>query len=512
MNANVNAADQSEVIAFLSRGESYGEPSRPVERIDTHISVVFLAGDRAFKLKRAVQFSYLDFSSLQSREKFCRRELDLNKRTAPQLYLAVRAVTRQADGSLRFDGNGQPIDFVLEMKRFPEADVFDQLADSGRLTPELTRELTDVIAGFHAAAEITPQFGGSTAIKNIIAGNTENLLASCPPLQPAQVQDLDADSRASLARIRDLLDERQRNGKVRRCHGDLHLRNICLFQGRPTLFDCIEFSDPMSCIDMLYDLAFLLMDLANRNLKDHANAVFNRYLDLTGDLGGLPAIPLFMSVRAAVRAHVTIAAARQKSPTVQSRRAQSYLDEAVELLCTRTPRLIAIGGLSGVGKSTVAQALAPEVTPMPGARVVRSDVLRKRLFDVAPEVRLPPSAYDQATNARVYRTMQEHAWTSLAAGFTAIVDAAFLRPDERDNIAEVAKRAGVPFTGLWLEAPADVLQQRVTARHGDASDADAQIVRQQLTYDIGPVDWHRIDATRGTAANVAALRSFIAAG
>jgi aminoglycoside phosphotransferase family enzyme/predicted kinase len=503
------ADDQSEVIAFLSQGESYGAPASPVERIETHISMVFLAGNRAFKLKRAVRFSYLDFSSVALREQFSRREFELNRRTAPDLYLAVHAITRRADGSLRFDGDGPPVDFVLEMQRFPEADVFDRLAAAGRLTSELMRRLTDVIADFHAAAEITPQFGGSTAIENIIVGNTANLLASCPPLQPAQVQDLDVASRSSLERIRGLLDARRRNGKVRRCHGDLHLRNICLFQGRPTLFDGIEFSDAMSCIDVLYDIAFLLMDLANRNLKDLAGVVFNRYLDLTADRDGLPAIPLFMSLRAAVRAHVSVAAARRNSSAPHSDRAQGYLDEAMELLRPRKTRLIAIGGLSGTGKSTMAQTLAPEIAPPPGARIVRTDVLRKRLFGLTPEMKLPPTAYDQATNERVYRAMQDETATALAAGFTVVADAAFLRPDERAHIADVATRAGVPFTGLWLEAPAEVLRQRVTARRGDASDADAEVVEQQLTYEIGAIGWDRVDASRGMPATFAALRSYL---
>ena len=505
----MNTFDQSEVIAFLSQGRSYGEPSASVERVETHISMVFLIGGRAFKLKRAVRFSYLDFSSVQLREKFCRRELELNRRTAPEIYVTVRAITFEQDGGLAFDGKGPAVDFVLEMKRFPASDVFDRLAADGRLTPRIVRDLTDVIAKFHAAADITPQFGGSAGIVDIIGGNTANLIAVCPPLDPAQVRELDAAARANLDRIRDLLDRRQRNGKVRRCHGDLHLRNICLFEGRPTLFDCLEFSDSLSCIDVLYDLSFLLMDFAHRNLRDLANAAFNRYLDLTADLDGLPAMPLFMSLRAAVRAHVSVAA-RPESSLQQSRNAQTYLAEAIELLRTPKPQLIAFGGLSGTGKSTLAQALAPDLASPLGARVIRSDVLRKRLFGVAPEAKLSAAAYDQATNERVYRALQDQAEASLAAGISAIIDAAFLQPQERKQVAELAGNVGVPFHGFWLEAPTDVLQQRVSARHDDASDADVNVVRQQLAFDVGTIDWHHVDAACGISTSLATIRSHIA--
>jgi predicted kinase len=275
------------------------------------------------------------------------------------------------------------------------------------------------------------------------------------------------------------------------------------------LFDCIEFSDALSCIDVLYDVSFLLMDLIHRDLNDLANIVFNRYLDLTADPDALPALPLFMSVRAAVRAHV-LASQNQHNPSMPAARdARSYLLLAGALLRSHQPCLVAIGGLSGVGKSTIAQALAPDFRPAPGARVIRSDVLRKRLFDMAPETRLPPSAYETATTERVYASMHDQAKASLAAGYTVIVDATFLRTEERERIAACAELGGVPFIGLWLQAPSDVLAARIGARSHDASDADMVVLQQQLKADMGAIGWHRIDATRDIAESVAISRAMI---
>jgi uncharacterized protein len=497
--------DQREVISFLSEAASYGKSGLLVERVETHISIVFLIGDRAYKLKRAVRFSYLDYSTIKSREWFCKAELELNRRTAPALYLRVRAITREADGNLVFDGYGIPLDWVLEMQRFAENDLFARLAAARKLTPDLMRELTAVIAEFHANAEVIRDRGGRAGAEQTIDDNHANLIQSCPPLDLHQVQRLHAASMLNLSTLGPLLDSRMGAGKVRRCHGDLHLRNICLFEARPTPFDCIEFNDSFSCIDVLYDLAFLLMDLVERGLDGLANIVFNRYLDLTADLEGLPTLPLFMSMRAAVRAHVLSA----RAPSSNSREAYAYLSLAISLLHLHPPCLIAIGGLSGVGKSTLAQVLAPGFAPAPGARIIRSDVLRKRQFNMIPEIRLPPSAYETTTTERVYRDLHDQAAASLAAGYTAIVDATFLREEERRRIAGLAEISQVPFIGLWLEAHSDVLTARISRRGRDASDADLQVLQHQLKIDTGLIKWHRVDATCGLGTYLPAVQALI---
>jgi aminoglycoside phosphotransferase family enzyme/predicted kinase len=501
--------DQAAVIAFLADPASHGGAA--VARIDTHASIVFLVGERAYKLKRAVQFSYLDYSTPALREQACRAELALNRRTAPELYEEVCPITRAADGRLALGASGTAVDWVVVMRRFDQETLFDGMAERGQLSSTLMFDLAEQIARFHAAAEIDDQCGGSQGMAATTASDARNLRAAVPAtFDPTEVETLIAATQAELARITPLLDARRRAGKVRHCHGDLHLRNICLVGGRPTLFDGVEFNRLISNIDVLYDLAFLLMDLHVRGLDALGNAVFNRYLDLQDEGDGLAALPLFLSVRAAVRAHVDAAAAAQQTrPEVQlrtSEEARRYLAHAIDLLKPRPPRLLAIGGLSGTGKSTVAYGLAPELGGVPGGRVLRSDVVRKGLFGVALTDRLPSSAYRGEVGQRVFERMREEAAAALAAGRSVVTDAVYARRAERDAIAAVAARVGVPFVGLWLDAPAEVLEARIAARRGDASDATAAVLRHQLSYDLGGIDWHRIDAGGPAHAVIDAAR------
>ena len=502
--------EQGAVIAFLSRGEAYGKPGVPVERIDTHASVVFLIEDRVYKLKRSIRYTYLDYSSEKKRQVACEAELRLNRRTAPTLYRAVRAVTLDQNGAFALDGMGPPVDWLVEMTRFPQDQLFDRLAENRLLTPAIMRELGDEIAAFHQTAEICESGGGSAGMRVTIDGNEANLRLAGDLLDRAKVDSWRAASGAALRRLASLLDRRRAGGKVRHCHGDLHLGNICLYEGKPVLFDGIEFNEAFTCIDRLYDFAFVLMDLDHRGLDALGAVLFNRYFDLSGESDGLAALPLFLSVRAAVRAHVSIAAiAQQKDGTKKrllAKDAAAYLDSALSLLEPAKPCLIAVGGFSGSGKSTFAQTLAPDFLPVPGARLLRSDVLRKRLAGVAPETRLPPTAYTKNMTDKIYTTLYEEAAASLAAGYSAIADAAFLESSERIEIAAVAARAKVPFCGFWLEAPAEKLRERVAARTGDASDADLAVLERQLTYQLGPLDWTRLDAGGDVEKSVAAAR------
>jgi len=501
------ADDQRDVIEFLSKPSSYTAAVERVDIIQTHVSLVFLAGERAYKLKRAIKFPYLDFSSAEARRVACEAELVLNRRTASDLYLEVRALTRTANGGVGFGTEGPVVDWVVVMRRFDQAALFDELASTGRLNPLLMRELADHIAAFHRAAEPRPDHGGAAALAAVVETNHCCLMAARHAgFAAEQIVDIRRRSLERLTAIGALLERRRAAGKVRRCHGDLHLRNICLLEGKPTLFDCLEFSDELASVDVLYDLAFLLMDLEHRGFADFANLVLNRYLDLTGEEEGLAAMPLFLSSRAAIRAHVTAAAMERAAVSgakpEMAAEARSYLDLADRFLRPRSCRLVAIGGLSGTGKSTLAAALAPAL----GARVLRSDVIRKQLFGVVPETRLPTGAYTAQMSRRVYRTLRRSAAEALAAGYSVIIDAVSLKPGERRSFVVVAETAGVPFSGLWLIAPAAAMDRRLRARLHDASDASPEVLAQQLGQDPGTIDWVRIDAGAGPADCLSAVR------
>ncbi|MGZ8409639.1 MAG: bifunctional aminoglycoside phosphotransferase/ATP-binding protein [Hyphomicrobium sp.] len=504
--------DQIEVIEFLSRPESYRTVASfadNVERIDTHASIVFLNSDRAYKLKRAVKFPYLDFSTRDLRRRYCEAEVRINRRTAPHIYLGVRCITRAAGGALRLNGEGEPVDWVVEMVRFDEETLFDRLAKKGVLDRFAMEDLADTIARFHSEAERHPESGGRSLVAKVIESNTRSFAEAGPRIfEDEKVRSLTEISWRALAKAEDLLEERRRDGFVRHCHGDLHLRNIFLYKGQATLFDAIEFRADLAQIDVLYDVAFLVMDLDHRSLRPLASIVLNRYLDNTADAGGLGTLPLFLSLRAAIRSHITaVAAACQSAPdkaNLLQHEARSYLDRAIHYLMPRPRRLIAIGGLSGSGKSRLARWLAPHVGAPPGARVVRTDSTRKRLAGIALGSRLGSRGYSSEMNKRTYQAVFDECAQVLAAGQSAIADAVFADPEERKAIERVAAKAGVPFHGMWLETSPEIMQERVTRRARNVSDANAWVVRLQLQYDPGELTWTRLDSSGSRDETMAA--------
>ncbi|MGP1395269.1 MAG: AAA family ATPase [Inquilinaceae bacterium] len=514
MTASHIVEDQSAATAFLADPAHHG--GQPVVRIDTHGAMVFLAGDRAYKLKRAVDYPYMDLSSLALREAACHAEIVLNRRTAPDLYLEARAIRRRPDGALEWDGEGPAVDWVVVMRRFDQDGLFDRLAARGALTPDLVDALADEIAAFHENASRHGDGGASAAMRWVAEDNVAELKESPALFAPDRVARLSQAGAAALDRVGPALDRRAAEGFVRRCHGDLHLRNVCLIDGRPIIFDCIEFNDALATIDVLYDLAFLLMDLDHAGLREMGNRALNRYLSRTGDYAGLAALPLFLSARAAVRAKVgasMAATAGEETDGALGRQAAGYLDSAIAYLNPPPPFLIAVGGLSGTGKTEIARRLAPGTGAAPGAVILRSDVFRKRAFGVPETQRLDASAYRPEVTADIYGALETAAGEVLAAGHAAIADAVFADPAERAAIEDVAKAAGVPFVGIWLEAPEEVLKQRVGQRVGDASDADARVVARQAAYDIGPLTWSRVDASpapdRVAAAALEACRPIL---
>ncbi len=462
---------------------------------ETHISAVFIGTDMVWKLKKAVKLPFLDFSSLDAREHFLRRELILNKPAASGIYRDVIAIVRQPDGTLKL-GSGNPIDWVLQMAPIPAGDFLNVIASDGALTPGLLDSLGDCVAAYHSKLAAVSNQDSATGFRRITDGNLRSARANGLP-RP----DVEAWHRRMMAAIEDREDwlkQRSRAGHVRRCHGDLHLGNLCLWEGKPVAFDALEFDEELATIDIAYDLAFLLMDLDHRVSREAANRVMNRYVARTGDIA-VRGFPIFLSQRAMVRAHVLTAMDQDGAAYLTA--AQSYLDPAPS-------RVIAIGGLQGTGKSTIARALAAELGAAPGALIVRSDEVRKRLNQAEPETRLGPSAYTRTANAATNAAVAERALAAATSGHTVIVDATFLDPAWREALAAAVRHAGIPFLGIWLHAPVAVLEARIGSRRGDASDATVSVLHQAARHDPGPGDWRPVDASDLTHA-VQAVRQAI---
>jgi aminoglycoside phosphotransferase family enzyme/predicted kinase len=478
-------AGGTEVLAFLERLAGDG-----AEVVTTHISQVVIGRDVVFKLKKPVTLPYLDFSSPELRLAFCEREYRLNRRTDPEglIYRGASRITRAGDGGLALDGEGALVDAVVRMRPFDQAGLLDRLAGQGPLPGNLVDALAADIAALHAAADVSADRAGAARMARVLDVNAAAFSAS-GLLGEDEARALDRLFRDGLARHAALLDSRAAAGFVRRCHGDLHLRNICTLRGRPVIFDCLEFDEDLATTDVLYDLAFLVMDLWNRGQRAAANRVMNRYCDATGEAAGLALLPFLVAVRAAVRAHVTAAAGAAGE-------ARTYLDLAGEALAPEAPVLLAVGGLSGSGKSTLATLVAPSLGPLPGARILSSDRLRKARFGMGATERLGPEAYRPEVSTAVYGAMREGAAAVLSAGHAVIADAVHARPGEREAVEAVARSAGCRFTGIWLDVPPERLKARVAARQGDPSDATVGTVEAQLSYDLGAIGWRRLDAGR----------------
>ncbi len=503
---------QEEVLAFLGDATTHGGTA--VKRIDTHAASVFLAGDRVLKVKRAVRFPFLDYSTLDKRKAACEAELAVNAPYAPEIYRGVTPITREADGMLAIAGSGAPVEWAVEMRRFDETRTLDHIP--GAIDEALADALGRAVAAAHDKAPKVDAEPWIAAVGSYIDEHAA-AFAEHPEIFPAAANEaLAAKSRAAYARIVPFLRERGRRGFVRRIHGDLHLGNIALIDGKPVLFDAIEFSAIIASGDVFYDLAFLLMDLLERGLPQAANIVLNRYLIAARrdeNLDALTTLPFFLALRAAIRAKVAVPRmARAAAPerTEIAREARAYFDFALRAITPPQPRCVAVGGLSGTGKSRLARMLAADLLPMPGAVVVRSDVERKALFGVGETEKLPGEAYGSEVTTRVYTILADKARRVLAAGHSVVVDAVFAQAHERAALADMASSAEVRFKGLFLTADLATRIARVGTRANDASDADAAVARAQERYDLGALDWSVVDASATPEATLAKARTALA--
>lgn len=467
----------AEIVAFL-RDLTGADP------IETHISLVFLSPDSAFKLKKPIKLSFLDFTRVEERRRLLQREIELNAAIAPGLYRDVAFIGRRPDGALGLN-DGTPVDWVLRMARLPEHDLFESRIAAGPLDPGMLDALADAVAAFHEQAPVV-HIDPAAAMATVIDGNV--LAARDAGLPDRAVADWDQAAHAALRDVAPALHARGEAGRVRRAHGDLHLGNVCIWQGRPVPFDALEFDEALATIDLGYDLAFLLMDLDVRVGRAAANRVMNRYVARTQDAGLTAPLPLFLSVRAMVLAHV-------RKLRGDAETAARYLAAALAYLRPAPPVAAAIGGLPGTGKTTLARALAADLGRAPGALILRSDEIRKRRHNVPPEQHLPQTAYTESESNAVFATLAELFATAACAGQAVIADATFIDPRHRHAVRDAAASAGLSLHGLWLDAPMPLLESRILARRDDASDATVAVLRRAAqARTIPPRSWTMINA------------------
>ena len=489
---------QEAVFRFLADPKTHGLTAR-IERVDTANAVVFLAGADAYKVKRAVKFPFMELSTLEKRREACEAEIEVNRPSAPQIYLAALPITRKGSG-LALGGDGEIVEWVVHMRQFDENATLDHVAERGAIPDAVIDKLALAVRRSHAQAPARDAARATHSLETYIEQN-DAAFAQWPDLfDTARARKLTRDARLAFAIVRPALLKRGEAGFVRRCHGDLHLRNIVLLDGRPTLFDAVEFSDEIATGDVLYDLAFLLMDLEERGLRSSSNRLFNRYLvpEPPDALGGLVALPLFLSLRAAIRAKVEAAGADRLKGEKRDRTralARRYFDQAVTFLAYAPARLVAVGGLSGVGKSALAGMLAPEIGRAPGALWLRSDLERKAMFEVEETVRLPASAYARDVTREVYERLIDKARIALRAGQAVLIDATFATAAERSAAAQAAAEVGVAFAGLFLDAALETRLERIASRRGDASDADADVARRQAGEPLREKGWAAVPAS-----------------
>ncbi|SFE02875.1 bifunctional aminoglycoside phosphotransferase/ATP-binding protein [Roseivivax sediminis] len=498
---------QDEVVAFLSDPATHD--GAEVDVVETHAALVFLAGDRALKMKRAVQYDYLDFSDLGTRREMLERELELNAPGAPEIYREVIAVTDTADG-LALGGDGAAVEWVLSMSRFDTENELSRVAERGALDTRLAFDLGRSVAQMHARAPLR-QEDGATLVDEIVEELAQAFATMEDALGAESSEALTGALRNAASGAAEQLSQRSTDGHVRRCHGDLHLHNLVLIDGRPVPFDALEFDERLGTCDVLYDLAFLLMDLRHRGLTQEASVTLSAWASAMegAEDDGLGALPLFVAMRAAIRAMVLIQTDRASAHEGRSDgEARRYVQEARSALAPAEARLVAIGGRSGSGKSTMARHIAPDLGPV-GALHLASDVERKTMMGVGPFDPLPESAYTEEKSAQLYDRLLGRAEAALASGMSALLDATFLDPAQRRAAAELAARKGVRFDGVWLGAPEAELLRRVDARHGDSSDADAAVVSRQSEPDDLGRGWSRIDAGGGADTVAARLRALL---
>jgi uncharacterized protein len=496
--------------------EFYPHPvTMPIESIQTHISIVLLTGEFAYKLKKPVNFGFLDYSTVAKRQHFCHEELRLNQRGAKELYLEVVAIAKQGD-RYQFGSTGEIVDYAVKMVQFPQANLLSNLFADGKITESEIEEVGTVVATFHARAstsEYINSFGTVNCIRQSIEDNYHHTEKYIGRVQTqVQYDETKAYSDRYFSEHSELFVERVTGGFIRECHGDLHLRNICCWHDKILLFDCIEFNEPFRLVDTMYDVAFVVMDLEARGRKDLANRFLNTYTERTGDWEGLQVLPLYLSRQAYVRAKVTSFLLddpyipdpeKQAAATT----ARDYYHQAWAYTRVDRGKLMMLSGLSGAGKSTLGKQIAMRV----GAIQLRSDAIRKHLGGIPLLARGDASLYTPEMTARTYDRLLDLAQKLTARGFTVVLDAKYDRVTLRAAVIDLAQDRDIQLQILHCTAPAEVLRDRLRQRTGDIADAtvDLLVSQQAIWEDFTPAERSyvtTIDTTQDPAELLARFR------
>lgn len=505
---------QRDIINFLkTSAPQWDRPNsraENIEIIETHGATVLLGEEFALKLKKAVHFDHMDYGSPDRRRHFCERELSFNQKTAPDLYIGVKAVRYDENTGYSLAQTGEIVDYFLKMRRFPKGARLDEVAANGDLHERLVDELGDAIIRFHHQAQIVINPASVPDFHNVIDANFLQLDVFCPHiLELEEVKDYRTQLHETVDAISPLLSKRIETELVRWGHGDLHLQNMCILDGKPLLFDAIEYQDEFVISDILYDLSFLIMDLWEKKLRPSANRIFNRYLNGIGwtqniaDLNGLSLLPFYLSMRAGIRVHVE--GYRFEQSNEQSKkdhfatRTAELFKSSQQYLNPPPAQMVAIGGYSGSGKSTLASRLAPYLGVAPGAVHLRSDVIRRQIMSWDEFSPMPSEAYVPKISQRVYDTMLKIAGAVLDTGHSVIMDAVLDREVDQLAFEQIAKNRNIPFTGIWLDVDQAIMESRIEGRTRDASDATVEVLHSQLTRNPKKKQiWNSLDGN-GTA-------------
>jgi uncharacterized protein len=472
------------IVEALLDPAVYDHPVRnSIELIQTHVSYVFLTGDYVYKLKKPVNFGFLDYSTLEKRKFYCEEELRLNKRGAAELYLGVLPVTQDGDKFV-LGGDGEPVDYVVKMEQFPQETLLSAMYDRGELTEQHLIDLAKVLAAFHKSAPTNDYILSFGEVPQIRQAIDENYDQTVGYIGVAQTQEQFDQTKAYtdklFAESEALFKERIEHRFIRECHGDVHLRNICFWNNKILLFDCIEFNEPFRFVDTMFDIAYIIMDFDARNRPDLSNLFLNAYLEQSGDWEGLQVLPLYNSRQSYVRAKVT--SFLLSDPSVpesvkegSKETASRYYRLSSEYTKPKQGKIVLMSGLSGSGKSTVASKLARES----GAIQIRSDAVRKHLGGVALDEKGNQSLYSSEMTEKTYDRLLTLGTTLASQGYTVILDAKYDRQALRAPVIEQAQAKGIAIEILYCEASEDVLRDRIAQRQGDISDADLDVLAKQ---------------------------------